>query len=202
MEMYCDMPTVANYLHAHENWFSRCAQPMKAEPFGENGYTLTVGKFGSHGYEVEPKMSVILEPPLSGRYIMRSIPMEDYMPPGYKVDYQSSMVLEEIATEVAAKEMETLFQKKGIKDFPLSITKVNWQLQLRVAVKFPKLINKLPPSLIRSTGDALLSQIIRQISPRLSYKVQEDFHTCFNLPLPPKTSRRCWQTSLKTQVLR
>jgi hypothetical protein len=201
MDMYCDLPTVAEYLQTHENWFSRCAEPMKAEPFGKNGYTLTVGRFGSHGYEVEPKMTVILETPDSGRYIMRSIPTEEYMPPGYKVDYQSSLFLEEIAMETASKEIEHLFKKKGVDNLPLGITKVNWQLHLSVLVKFPRFIYKLPLSLIENAGDALLSQIIRQISPRLSYKVQEDFHRSFNLPLPPKTSRRCWRAALETEVL-
>ncbi|MFM6897022.1 MAG: DUF1997 domain-containing protein, partial [Microcystis panniformis] len=34
-----------------------------------------------------------------------------------------------------------------------------------------------------------LTQIVRQVSPRLTYKVQEDFHSSFNLPLPPASSR-------------
>ncbi|MDY7014297.1 MAG: DUF1997 domain-containing protein, partial [Cyanobacteriota bacterium] len=63
------------------------------------------------------------------------------------------------------------------------------QLQLKVTVNFPKFIYKLPPSLIQSTGDRLLAQIVRQISPRLTYKVQKDFHRSLDLPLPPKQSR-------------
>lgn len=202
MDMYSDGQQVGEYLQAHEKWFSHCAEPMKAEPFGKNGYTLTVGRFVSLGYEVEPKMSVILEPSLNGKYVMRSVPTADYIPPGYKVDYESSMILEEVSRENLAKEIKILFQKKGIKELPSSITKVNWQLHLQVAVRFPKFIYRLPKSLLQTTGDALLSQIIRQISPHLSYKVQEDFHHRFNLPIPPKTGRRCWKMSLETELLR
>ncbi|MFP4008109.1 MAG: DUF1997 domain-containing protein, partial [Spirulinaceae cyanobacterium] len=35
----------------------------------------------------------------------------------------------------------------------------------------------------------LLAQIVRQVSPRLTYKVQKDFHDRLGLPLPPKQSR-------------
>ena len=58
-----------------------------------------------------------------------------------------------------------------------------------VAVKFPKFIHKLPFSVIQKTGDRLLTQIVRQISPRLTYKIQEDFHKGQDLPVPAKNSR-------------
>ena len=35
MQMNADARTVASYLDAHRNWFSRCAQPMKVESIGE-----------------------------------------------------------------------------------------------------------------------------------------------------------------------
>ncbi len=31
---------VAEYLNAHALWFSHCAEPMKVQPLGENGYAL------------------------------------------------------------------------------------------------------------------------------------------------------------------
>jgi hypothetical protein len=43
--------------------------------------------------------------------------------------------------------------------------------------------------LIKSTGDRLLTEIVRQVSPRLTYKVQQDFHEQRGLPLPPKSGR-------------
>ncbi|MDY6781675.1 MAG: DUF1997 domain-containing protein [Cyanobacteriota bacterium] len=189
MGMYGELQRVADYLDAHEGWFCRCAKPMKAEPLGENGYILTIGRFGSFGYEVEPKMGVVLLPSQEGVYLMHSVPVPDYTPPGYDIDYQASMTLLEVPTEeidwaVASK------QRAKIAQFPSLVTQVEWQLQLRVTVNFPKFIYKLPPSLIQNTGDRLLAQIVRQISPRLTYKVQSDFHRSLNLPLPPKQSRK------------
>lgn len=181
MEMYSNAETVAEYLNAHEGWFCRCAHPMRVEPIGNNGYTLVVGKFGSRGYEVEPKIAVVLHPPQKGIYLMNSIPIPGYQPPGYEVDYQSSLELLEIPTK--SSHQSEKFQ------IPPVVTRVKWELHLKVAVKFPKFIYKLPLSIIQGTGDHLLAQIIRQISPCLTYKVQKDFHSRLNLPIPSKSSR-------------
>ena len=187
MDMYSDADTVAQYLNAHEGWFCRCAQPMKVEPLGNNGYVLTVGKYGSFGYEVEPKMGVVLKPPVGRVYEMHTIPIPDYQSIGYDVNYQASMEL----TEICADEKEIgkggLFARKQA--IPDRFTRVSWTLDLSVEVEFPQFINKLSSSLIQSTGDRLLGQIVRQVSPRLTYKVQQDFHSSHNLPLPNKNSR-------------
>ena len=188
MDMYGDADTVAEYLNAHEGWFCRCAQPMKVEPLGNNGYVLTVGKYGSFGYEVEPKVGVVLHPPVGRVYQMQTIPIPDYEAPGYDVNYQASMELTEISPETRVKSKEGLFS--GKQDLPSRITQVNWTLNLAVEVEFPQFISKLSSSLIQTTGDRLLGQIVRQISPRLTYKVQQDFHSSHQLPLPPKTSRK------------
>jgi hypothetical protein len=189
MGMYSRQQAVAQYLDAHEVWFCRCAKPMKAEPLGGNGYSLTIGRFGSFGYEVEPKMGVVLLPPQEGIYLMHSVPVPDYAPCGYDIDYQASMTLLEMSAEETDWAIAPKQQAK-IPEFPSLVTQVEWQLQLRVTVDFPKFIYKLSPSLIQGTGDRLLAQIVRQISPRLTYKVQKDFHRSLNLPLPPKQSRR------------
>ncbi|MGB7275448.1 MAG: DUF1997 domain-containing protein, partial [Geitlerinemataceae cyanobacterium] len=60
MEMYADPQAVANYLDVHQGWFCRCATPMKVDPLGENGYALTIGKYGALGYAVEPKIGLEL----------------------------------------------------------------------------------------------------------------------------------------------
>ncbi|MEA5467765.1 DUF1997 domain-containing protein [Spirulina sp. 06S082] len=180
MGMAADLPTVADYLDAHEGWFCRCAQPMTAEPFGENGYILTVGKFKSFGYEVEPKMAVVLLPPKDGLYVMHSLEVPDYTPLGYELNYTSSLTLEEVSGQ------EVNWNTSGID----RVTKVEWQLHLFVKIQFPPFIYKLPRNLLQTTGDRLLSQIVRQISPRLTYKVQKDFHDRLNLSLPPKSSRQ------------
>ena len=184
MEMYSDAQTVAQYLDAHDGWFKRCAQPMGVEPLGDSGYTLTVGRFGAFGYEVEPKISIELHSPQERVYAMHAIPNSSQKT-GYDIDYQAHLELLEIPLEAATSKPKAARQT----ELPKTITKVRWQLHLGVVVQFPKFIYKLPLSLIQTTGDRLLSQIVRQISPRLTEKVQTDFHTRLNLPIPPKSSR-------------
>jgi hypothetical protein len=183
MDMYGDADLVANYLNAHEGWFCRCARPMKVEPLGNNSYILIIGRFGSFGYEVEPKIAVVLNPPVDRVYTMSTIPIPNYQPPGYDVDYQASMELQEVPTA-------SILAGKQLLSLPETITQVTWTLSLTVQVRFPKFIRKLSPNLIQSTGDRVLTQIIRQISPRLTYKVQQDFHESHSLPTPPKSGRK------------
>ena len=185
MDMYSDVNTVAEYLNAHEGWFCRCAQPMKVESLAGNGYILTIGKYSSFGYEIEPKMGVVLKPPVNNVYLMHTIPIPDYAASGYNVDYQASMELKEVAVEPHS--AKSLFAKKTF--IPSCITQVNWKLNLSVEVDFPQFVAKLSPKLIQTTGDRLLAQIVRQVSPRLTYKVQQDFHNSHRLPVPPKSSR-------------
>lgn len=189
MDMYSEIETVANYLNAHEGWFCRCAQPMKVEPLNENAYILNVGSFASLGYEVEPKIAVTLDLPQDNFYVMRTVPVPNYEAPGYEVQYKSVMELTEIAGEKVIEQCfgKNLFGKKPV--IPSLITRVSWQLSLTVTVEFPKFLAKFPTSLIQKTGDRLLAQIVRQISPRLTYKVQQDFHTSRGLLVPPKRGR-------------
>ncbi len=189
MEMYSDIVTVSEYLNAHQGWFCRCAQPMKTQPLGDTGYIIVVGHFGAFGYEVEPKMAVILHPPQDRLYLMHSVPVPDYSPVGYDVDYRAMMELKEVNAQTVETFQDKGYSKKWQSGLPSVITQVTWHLNLKVSVQFPKFIYRLPASLIRSTGDRLLNQIVRQVSPRLSYKVQEDFHSGHSLPLPPKSSR-------------
>lgn len=172
MELYTDVHTVAKYLDTHQGWFCRCAHPMAAEPLGENGYSLVIGRFGAFGYEVEPKIGLELLPQDRGVYRIQTIPIPDYVAPGYEVDYKAVMELVEVPTD------------------GLTITRVQWQLDLAVYLRFPKFIYKLPKSAIQNTGDRLLAQIVRQVSRRLTHKVQEDFHTTLGLPLPKKARKK------------
>ncbi len=187
MDMYSDVDTVAKYLNAHEGWFCRCAQPMKVTPLSDNGYVLTVGKYGSFGYEVEPKIAVVLNPPLDRVYRMHTIPIPDYDSPGYEVNYNAVMKLQELEVDSTEIVTKGLFSKQII---PTRITQVTWELDLKVEVEFPQFIARLSSGLIQGTGDRLLAQIVRQVSPRLTYKVQQDFHSLHNLPLPSKSSRQ------------
>ncbi len=128
---------------------------------------------GSFGYEIEPKVGLELVPPDEGIYRIRTIPIPGYTPPGYDVDYRASLQLVE--------------NPKG--DFSTGtqeMTGVEWELDLTVYIHFPKFIQRLPKSLIQSTGDRILNQIVRQISRRLTRKVQDDFHTSMGISFPKK----------------
>ena len=190
MEMYSDISIVEKYLEQHQGWFCHCAKPMSVEALGEDGYILTVGHFGALGYEVEPKMAVILKPPENRIYDMYSIPVPNYIPPGYNVDYRSSMQLSEIPVHESYPGLKDAYKKCKREELPQKITQVKWQLHIYISVKFPKFIYKLPINFIQKTGDRVLAGIIKQISPGLTYKVQKDFHEKYQLPLPSKIGRR------------
>ncbi len=168
MEMYAPVDHVEEYFNTHASWFSRCAEPMKVHPLGENSYALAVGKFGAFGYDVEPKIGLELLKPQDRKFYIRTIPVPDYQAPGYEVDYKSSTRL--------------IGDVEGI-------TRVEWELDLVVELQFPRFIQRLSPSLIQSTGDRILNQIVRQVSHRLTHKVQKDFHQSLNIPFPQKKHR-------------
>jgi hypothetical protein len=158
MPMQADVSTVSKYLDVHPEWFTRCAQPMQVERLGQNGYALTIGKFNTSGYAIEPKIGLELLPQQSGVYRIETIAIPNYQAPGYHVDFNAEMRLVEIV------EGDRL------------ATKVDWNLDLTVYIQFPKFIYKLPKSFIQGTGDKVLNQIVRQVSRRLTRKVQQDFH--------------------------
>ncbi|UBF24219.1 DUF1997 domain-containing protein [Kovacikia minuta CCNUW1] len=183
MEMHADVETVAKYFDDHHAWFTRCAHPMMVEPLGKNGYALIIGRFGSFGYEVEPRIGLDLLPQNQGVYRIETIPIPDYETTGYEVDFRAAMELVEL---VAHEPTEQLLQDGKP---PEKTTRVQWDLNLTVIIQFPRFINALPKALIQSTGDRVLRQIVRQVSHRLTRKVLEDFHTTYNVPIP-KHSRR------------
>lgn len=123
MEMFADWEEVAVYLQAHQGWFCRCAQPMQVEPLGENGYVLTVGQFGALGFEVEPKIAVVLDPPIGRDYLMYTVPLPDGPTPGYEVDYQATMTLEQKNSDGLTGKVRRQFEKLGL-TIPANITEV------------------------------------------------------------------------------
>jgi hypothetical protein len=184
MEMVADAATVANYLNAHQGWFPRCAHPMKAEELGNNGYALTIGKFGSFGYEVEPKIGLHLLPPdEQGVYRIETIAISGYESIGYEVDFKASLQLVEAEVDADA---QTRLRTETV---PTVLTNVQWELNLDVAIQFPRFIHTLPKSLILSTGDRLLNQIVRQVSRSLTQKVQDDFHHTQGISVGKKRKR-------------
>lgn len=185
MEMYADRQTVAAYFDVHQEWFHRCAHPMKVEPIGANSYALVIGRFGSFGYEIEPKIGLDLLPQHEGVYRIETVAVPNYVASGYDVDFQASMELVELSLSEAFPG-QALPQGK----FPERITRVQWQLDLTVMLLFPRFIHALPKSLIQTTGDQVLGQVVRQVSNRLTRKVQEDFHKSQGLPMPKPPKRR------------
>jgi hypothetical protein len=162
MEMYASADRVADYLDRHEGWFRRCAQPMTAEPVGANGYILTIGRFGALGYYVVPQIGLELLPQRDRVYRIETIPIPDYIPPGYEVDFQAEQILVEATPNDGSN---------------LEVTRVEWELDLKVGVYFPSFVSKLPLNLIETTGHNLLINIVKQVSRLLTRKVQEDFHS-------------------------
>ena len=177
MVLWADAQTVAKYFDTHQQWFQRCAQPMHTEPIGENGYALTIGKFGALGYDVEPKIGLELLPQQEGVYHIQTIAIPDYTPPGYEVNFQAWQKLVEISST------DYVVKKKTLQgNLPPVITNVEWHLDLEVFVKFPRFLQKLPQNLIQRTGDRVLSQIIQLVNHRLTQKVQQDFHDSLGIP--------------------
>jgi len=174
MELFADTQTVARYLDAHHSWFCRCARPMKVKFLGDKGYDLAIGRFGAFGYDVEPTIGLELLPQDQGVYRIRTIPVPGQEPQAYQVDFQSELRLVEAPAET----------------WQAELTQVEWHLELVVMIQFPKFIHKLPQRLIQQTGDRLLSQIVRQVSRRLTAKVQEDFHTSHGLSLPQHSRKK------------
>ncbi|MEO0409279.1 MAG: DUF1997 domain-containing protein [Cyanobacteria bacterium P01_A01_bin.135] len=172
MAMNASPEVVARYLDNHRDWFHRCAAPMQASSVGENGYDLKIGKFGAFGYDVEPRIGLELLPQDAGVYRIQTIPLPEPQFLGYEVDFQAAMTL----SERAFRNQQT--------------TLVDWSLELTVLIHFPGFIHALPLGLIQTTGDRLIGQIVRQVSRRLTRKVQHDFHSSFDLPYPTRQMSR------------
>jgi hypothetical protein len=144
---------------------------MKVLPLGHNGYALTLGRFGNFGFEVEPTIGLELLPQRAGIYRILTVPLASSDPALqeiYDVDFNASLQLAPADAE------------------PDLLTQVRWELDLSVWIRLPAVIGLLPEGLVQSSGDHLLRQIVRQISRKLTWKVQEDFHDTHGLPCPPR----------------
>nr|WP_259701897.1 MULTISPECIES: DUF1997 domain-containing protein [unclassified Synechococcus] len=171
MEMAAPATVVGDYLDHHDGWFRRCAAPMRVLALGHNSYALTLGRFGNFGFEVEPTIALELLPQSEGVYRIGTVPLADDAPSRqqvYDVDFNASLRLESWNGELGP------------------ATQVCWDLDLRVWIRLPAVIGLLPESLVQSSGDHLLRQIVRQVSRKLTWKVQEDFHATHDLVCPPR----------------
>ncbi|MEB3332257.1 MAG: DUF1997 domain-containing protein [Synechococcaceae cyanobacterium] len=188
MEMRAPAAVVAAYLDRHEGWFRRCAAPMSVSPLPSNGYVLTLGRFGNFGFEVEPTVGLELLPQSEGIYRIQTVPVPapDATLHGlYDVEFNASLRLDDAAhpsdtNELSHEEVDAL----------MAHTLVRWELDLAVWIRLPAMLNLLPDQLVQSSGDHLLRQIVRQISRRLTWKVQEDFHASHGIPCPPRRRAR------------
>lgn len=187
MEMYADRQTVSQYFDVHHEWFRRCAHPMKAELIGANSYALVIGKYGSFGYEVEPKIGLDLLPQEAGIYRIETVPVPGYTTKGYDVDFRAAMELVELSTQ----EMTTVATQVPLPD---KITQVRWELDLTVFIEFPRFIHALPKNLIQHTGDRMLQQVVKQVSRRLTRKVLDDFHQSHGLPIPNQSKLKFFKS--------
>ncbi len=176
MDLYGDPETVKKYLNAHQGWFRRCALPMKADPLGNNGYALTVGKVGALGFVVEPRIGLHLIPEDRGDYKIETIPIPNDRPQGYEVDFRAVM------------EMLPKIPNIALPPKAKDLTSVEWHLDLTVTLHFPQFIHGISRKLIEKTGDAILAQVVRQISRKLTAKVQDDFHQSIGLDIPQGTT--------------
>lgn len=180
MEMRAPAALVSQYLDRHEGWFRRCAAPMTVTPLGCNGYQLTLGRFGNFGFEVEPTIGLELLPQNAGVYRILTVPVprqDEGLDGLYDVEFNAALRLEEDAANDNRSAAEQL-------------TLVRWELDLGVWIRLPGVVTLLPDNLVQNSGDHLLRQIVRQISRRLTWKVQEDFHASHGLDCPPRRRAR------------
>jgi hypothetical protein len=186
MEMRAPAPVVESYLDRHEGWFQRCAAPMTVSPLGRDGYVLTLGRFGNFGFEVEPTIGLELLPQDAGVYRILTAPVEDadgVLAGLYDVEFNASLRLDEPGLDGPDLSREEV-------DGLMAHTLVRWELDLQVWIRLPGMISLLPEPLVQTSGDRLLRQIVRQISRRLTWKVQDDFHASHGIPCPPRRRAR------------
>ena len=175
MEMLASAEQVSRYLDRHECWFQSCATPMQVRALDSQSYVLTLGRFGNFGFDVEPTIALRLLPQEERVYRIETLPLPEEgneLQDLYDVDFKARMEL---------KPWQQLDP-----DAPQDATAVSWDLDLSVWIRLPRVITMLPEQLVQSSGDHLLKQIVRQISRRLTWKVQEDFHASHGLACPPR----------------
>ncbi|MDX2256188.1 MAG: DUF1997 domain-containing protein [Pseudanabaenaceae cyanobacterium bins.39] len=178
MDLLADKATVMKYLDAHQGWFRRCAHPFKADPIGETGYAMGVGKVGAMGFQVDARVGLDLLPPdANAVYRITTIPIPDQPPQGYEVDFQAEMRLME-------KSLEQPMNGYGV------MTSVEWDLHLTVFLQFPQFIQKLSQDILQKTGDAVLGFVVQRVSKSLTAKVQDDFHSTHGIKVPRQLKLR------------
>jgi hypothetical protein len=182
MDLFADQRTVMIYLDAHQGWFRRCAHPFKADPIGETGYAMGVGKVGAMGFQVDARVGLNLLPPdEKSVYRITTIPIPEQAPQGYEVDFQAEMRLEEKTLDVKADDKSG---KNAV------MTSIEWDLNLTVTLQFPQFIQLLSQDILQKTGDGVLGFVVKRVSKSLTAKVQDDFHRTHNIKVPKQIKLR------------
>lgn len=188
MKMYAPIPVVKQYLDNHQDWFRRCARPMKVEALGDMGYTLGLGRYGAFNFYVDPKIGLELIPQNYGVYRIETLPIPGHTPTLYSVDFKASLSILE-TSQTDGRETDRI---DGVPNVECHLA---WELDLGVWLNLPGFIQTLPTNLIRRTGDRVLMQVVRQVSRRLTRTVQSDFHRSLEIPFPPKLPKgeKLWE---------
>lgn len=174
MDLWADKATVMAYLNAHQGWFRRCAKPFPADPIGDSGYALGVGKVGAFGFYVDPRVGLNLLPPENDVYRIQTIPIPDQAPQGYEVDFNAEMRLKECPKEIE----------------PGVMTAIEWDLDLVVTLQFPSFIHRMSGEMIQNTGNGVLAFVVKRMSSFLTAKVQADFHHTHQIKVPKQAKLR------------
>jgi len=178
MDLLADQQTVMKYLDAHQGWFRRCASPFKADPIGETGYAMGVGKVGAIGFQVDARVGLNLLPPDENSvYRITTIPIPDQPPQGYEVDFQAEMHLKEQPLELVELQKPVM-------------TSIQWDLRLTVSLQFPAFIQKISKDMLQKTGDSVLGFVVQKVSKSLTAKVQDDFHKTHSIKVPKQIKLR------------
>ena len=146
---------------------------MEVEALDPQAYALTLGRFGNFGFEVEPTIGLRLLPRKEQSYCIETVDLPELDPAlskMYDVDFQAKLCLVD--------DSENQSEQAQVW--------VSWTLDLTVWIALPRVITMPPNGLVQSSGDHLLRQIVRQISRKLTWKVQEDFHATHSLACPPR----------------
>jgi len=178
MDLLTDQKTAIAYLDDHPRWFRRCAKPLRAEPIGTTGYALGVGRVGAFGFYVEPQVGLDLLPQENGVYRIRTVPVPGMVDPGYEVDFNARMDLQE-------KE-----PPPELADLTPRLTAIVWTLDLAVSLHFPEFVLRRSEGWILRTGNGVLAAVVKRVSMMLTAKVQADFHQSVGLVVPPKILKR------------
>ncbi|MEN9205145.1 MAG: DUF1997 domain-containing protein [Thermostichales cyanobacterium DRC_bins_46] len=149
---------LAGYLRHHQEWIHRCFKPLKVQPLGNADYRLQFFRIGGLGFELEPHFAItIWEDPLHCfRLTSLALPEDASLP--YQVDCQASFRIEQHSSD------------------PQPLTRVYWDLTLKIDLELPGFLQVLPRPLVQKVGIKVVNQVTRSMSDRLTHNVCTDFY--------------------------